>query len=79
MHLYACFFAFISRWGSPCGVVANVLDCDIVVSKFELCSLLDKYSLERYEALYPFSVCQWPGKPGFNTRSSYTKDSKNGT
>ena len=27
----------ITNWtgGSPCGVVANVLDCDIIVSKFE--------------------------------------------
>ena len=25
------------------------------------------------------SVCQWSGRPGFNPRSSYTKDSKNGT
>ena len=22
---------------------------------------------------------QWPGRPGFNPRSSHTKDSKNGT
>ena len=25
------------------------------------------------------SVCQWSGRPGFNHRSSHTKDSKNGT
>ena len=25
------------------------------------------------------SVRQWPGRPGFNPRSSHTKDSKNGT
>ena len=25
------------------------------------------------------SVCQWPGRPQFNPRSSYIKDSKNGT
>ena len=25
------------------------------------------------------NVCQWPGRPGFNPRSSHTKDSKNGT
>ena len=25
------------------------------------------------------SVRQWPGKPGFNPRSSHTKDFKNGT
>ena len=25
------------------------------------------------------SVCQWPGRPGFNPRSSHSKDSKNGT
>ena len=25
------------------------------------------------------SVCQWSGRPGFNPRSSHTKDSKNGT
>ena len=24
-------------------------------------------------------VRQWPGRPGFNTRLSHTKDSKNGT
>ena len=23
-------------WGSPCGVAANVLDCNIIVSEFEL-------------------------------------------
>ena len=26
-----------------------------------------------------YSVRQWSGRPGFNPRSSYTKDSKNGT
>ena len=26
-----------------------------------------------------YSVRQWPGRPGFNHRSSHTKDSKNGT
>ena len=25
------------------------------------------------------SVCQWFGRPGFNPRSSHTKDSKNDT
>ena len=25
------------------------------------------------------SVCQWTGRLGFNSRSSHTKDSKNGT
>ena len=25
------------------------------------------------------AVSQWPGRPGFNPRSSHTKDSKNGT
>ena len=25
------------------------------------------------------TVRQWPGRPGFNLRSSHTKDSKNGT
>ena len=25
------------------------------------------------------SVRQWPGRPGFNSRSCHTKDSKNGT
>ena len=25
------------------------------------------------------SVCQWPGRPGFNPWSSHAKDSKNGT
>ena len=26
-----------------------------------------------------YSVRQWSGRPGFNPRSSYTKDFKNGT
>ena len=26
-----------------------------------------------------YSVRQWPGRSGFNPRSSHTKDSKNGT
>ena len=26
-----------------------------------------------------YSIRQWPGRPGFNPRSSHTKDSKNGT
>ena len=40
---------------SPCGVVAYVLDCNIVVRKFELQSCFhvhfrtDKYLWERYE------------------------------
>ena len=25
------------------------------------------------------SVCKWPGRPGFNPRSSHSKDSKNGS
>ena len=29
--------------------------------------------------LLPQSVRQWPGRPGFNPRSSHTKDFKNGT
>ena len=43
-----------------------------------------KYFLENnffLKILYswPSSVHQWPGRPGFNPRSSHTKDSKNGT
>ena len=30
------FEIFEYKWGSPSGVVANVLECDIVVSEFEL-------------------------------------------
>ena len=39
---------------SPHGIVANVLDCNNIVSKFKLLhSLLDKYPCEKYKFPYP--------------------------
>ena len=32
-----------------------------------------------YIYIYKKGVRQWPGRPGFNPRSSHTKDFKNGT
>ena len=47
----------------------------------QLCSLSDLYLGEKYDPFYfpmdsgiMFSVCQWPGGPGFYSRSSHTKD-----
>ena len=50
--LYVCWGA-----GNPCGVVANVLDCDMVVNEFDFQSLLlhslsNGYLWEIYERLY---------------------------
>ena len=42
--VYLTWIYFLVGRGSPCGIVANVLDCDIVVSEFKLqscCSLSD--------------------------------------
>ena len=39
--------------GCPHGVMVKVMDCGIVVSKFELHSLSGKYPWERYEPPYP--------------------------
>ena len=39
--------------GSECGVVANVLDCDIVVSDFEFQSRYYVHFWKRYEPPYP--------------------------
>ena len=46
---------------SPCGVEANVLDCNIIVRKFKLQSLFyvhfkDKYPWERHELPYPYQL-----------------------
>ena len=43
------------------GVVANVLDCDIIISEFELQSIhyvlfRTKYLRERYELSYPLQL-----------------------
>ena len=49
---------------NPCGVVANVLKCDITVSEFELHSLSDNYPLERCEPPYPTNF-------GLNSTTSF--------
>ena len=44
IHLYDWCFNFCLSWRSPCGIVPNVMDCDIIVSEFELhshCSITD--------------------------------------
>ena len=40
---------------SPCGVVINVLNCDITVNKFELqlCYNVVHFQTKRYKLLYP--------------------------
>ena len=37
------------------------------------------YNIRQSDIGLAVSVRQWPGRPGFNPRSSHTKDSKNGT
>ena len=50
-----CFFftKLCCTGGNRRGVVAIVLDCDIVVNEFELLSLSDKYPRERGKPLSP--------------------------
>ena len=56
LFYYQGYQVILSKKGvNSCGVVANVLDCSIVVNKFKLLShysLLDYYFWQRYELLY---------------------------
>ena len=68
-------------WGGDTqGLMANMLDCDIIISelKLQLYSYIYFWTNtlgKSMNSLIP-PVCQWPGRPGFNPRSSHTKDSK---
>ena len=63
---------------------------DFLLSRsFVICKLLDLIVLvqylkkrkkrKRHLGLVMGALCQLPGRPGFNPRSSHTKDFKNGT
>ena len=54
-HTHTCVYIYIYIGGSFRGVVANVLDSDIVVSKFEFQSVHFPTNApwQRYEPLYP--------------------------
>ena len=44
-------------WGCPYAVMVKAIDCWIVISEFEIQSLLDKYPWERYTTLFaPSSI-----------------------
>ena len=45
IHFYFEYSVSLWKWGFPHGVVANVLNCHIIVSELELS---DKYPWERY-------------------------------
>ena len=57
--------------------MADMLDCCLVLSKFELqsCYYVHFWTNILCKGMNSL-VRQWPGRPGFNPRLSHTKDSK---
>ena len=51
-------------------VSSSFIGCPIYIALCHICSLTKTTS---------WKFCQWSGTPGFNLRSSHTKDSENGT
>ena len=74
-----------------CGVVAKVLNCDIIISSNSSHAIRFSFGIICLEkvwtifsnppqlARYRFSVRQWSGRPRFNPRLSHTQVSKNDT
>ena len=51
--MYVYMYVSLYIWGYPRGVMVKVMDCEIVVSAFELQLLYYVHFRERYEPPYP--------------------------